>query len=415
MKKTIIFLFALTSLIGFSCTDAFDNTSDSKKIEKISVNFYLTMGVDDLKSSNLKLYLKNYEENIDYEFPVDGKSVPAKDIIPGVYTVSVVGEGVANDETEFIMNGNLVNLPLLEDNKNYDVRVRGIMLASLIFKELYYAGVPSYYFRDQFYEIYNNSENLIYLDGICFANLEPTTATEILPTWPDGTEDYVYADRIWKFPGNGTDYPLQPGESVVLAQCARNHMEHNANTKVDLSIAEFEFYTGSTSYPDMEAINMEHVYYDGQAGTDGLMQYMVSVFGGAYAIFKVPEGENWDPINDPKWSVRQLGSDNSQLYAKIPIEYVWDAVELGDNESMVKAKRIPGLLDAGMSWVGNIYCGLSVARHIAKDANGNLKKMENGSYIYQDTNNSTNDFVPGIEPEIRRNDALMPSWNHTLQ
>ena len=27
-------------------------------------------------------------------------------------------------------------------------------------------------------------------------------------------------------------------------------------------------------------------------------QYLTSVFGGAYVIFRVPEGEAWDPVND---------------------------------------------------------------------------------------------------------------------
>ena len=50
---------------------------------------------------------------------------------------------------------------------------------------------------------------------------------------------------------------------------------------------------------------------------------------------------------------------------------------------------------------------------IETDANGNPKKLENGSYIYMDTNNSTDDFERGLTPEqkMRRNGANVPSWN----
>jgi hypothetical protein len=284
--------------------------------------------------------------------------------------------------------------------------VKAGIKGNIIFKELYFCGVPSYYFRDQCYELYNNSNSVVYLDGLHLANLAPSTATTSLPTWEDGLENFVYAERVWKFPGDGDDYPLQPGESIIVAQHAKNHQEANAASPVDLSGAEFEFYMGSTTYSDMPAVNMDHVFYQGKADIGTVPQWLVSVFGGAYVIFKVPEGETWDPVNTD-WAV-QLGTTSTTRYAKIPVEYVWDAVELGNNESMVNAKRVPGLLDAGMSWVGNIYCGLSVARHIEEG-----KTLDNGSYIYVDTNNSTDDFERGLTPEqrMRRNGAKIPSWN----
>lgn len=404
MKKIKIFLLALTTSVIAGCTEAFDNISDGKEVENISVNFNLTMGVDNLKESNLELKLKNIKEGLDYTFPVTSNVATAKDIIPGIYSVNISGTGKDNDEIEYLMNGNMVNQLLLNNNEKFDVKVKGIMLAALVFKEIYYAGVPSYYFRDQFYELYNNSSSVIYLDGIYFASLVPGNAGASSPmTWADGKEDYVYAERVWKFPGNGTDYPLAPGESVILAQSARNHKEHNDATPVDLSSAEFEFYTGSTTYPDLDAINMEHVFYDGKTNNGGLMQYMNPVFGPAMVIFKETEGETWDPINNPQWSVMELGVTSTKLYAKIPIEYVWDAVETLNNSTILDRKRVPGLLDSGGISVGNIYCGLSVARKIEST-------REDGTHIYKDTNNTTEDFEV-VEPEIRRNGAKTPSWN----
>ena len=199
-----------------------------------------------------------------------------------------------------------------------------------------------------------------------------------------------------------------------MAQSARNHKEFNNATPVDLSSAEFEFYTGSTTYPDMEAVNMEHVFYDGKASNGGLMQYMNPVFGPAMVIFKEVEGETWDPVNDSDWCVTDMDPSNSSLYAKIPIEYVWDAVETLNNNTIIDLKRVPGLLDSGYISVENIYCGKGVARKIATDADGNPKTLENGAYIYKDTNNTTEDFEV-VDPEIRRNNANMPSWSHTLQ
>ena len=407
MKKINIYLLALVALMATSCTKAFDNLSDATEVAPITLKFNLNVEAEDLVGYDLTLKLTNYDENLEYVIPATTTNIEAK-VIPGIYTAVISGKGFSSNTevSEYLMNGSLVNEPLTTNGKTYNMTVKAGIKGNIIFKELYFCGVPSYYFRDQCYELYNNSNSVVYLDGLHLANLAPSTATTSLPTWEDGLENFVYAERVWKFPGDGDDYPLQPGESIIVAQHAKNHQEANAASPVDLSGAEFEFYMGSTTYSDMPAVNMDHVFYQGKADIGTVPQWLVSVFGGAYVIFKVPEGETWDPVNTD-WAV-QLGTTSTTRYAKIPVEYVWDAVELGNNESMVNAKRVPGLLDAGMSWVGNIYCGLSVARHIEEG-----KTLDNGSYIYVDTNNSTDDFERGLTPEqrMRRNGAKIPSWN----
>ena len=58
---------------------------------------------------------------------------------------------------------------------------------------------------------------------------------------------------------------------------------------------------------------------------------------------------------------------------------------------------------------------LGIARKLSTDEEGNpIIREETGTYIYQDTNNSTDDFERGVVPVMRRNGAKMPSWNHTL-
>jgi hypothetical protein len=411
MKKIKLYLLAMVALVATGCTKSFDNLSDATEVAPISMNFNPNFEADDLTGYELTLRLINYDENLEYSFPVTSTKVEATGVIPGIYTAVLSGKGYTDNAevSEYLMNGSLVNESLTTNGKSYDITVKAGIKGNIIFKELYFSGVPSYYFRDQFYELYNNSNQVVYLDGLHIANLEPSTATTSLPTWEDEKDKYVYGARVWKFPGNGTDYPLQPGESIIVAQHAKNHKESNANSPVDLSSAEFEFYMGSTAFPDMPAINMDHVFYEGKSDIGTIQMWLVSVFGGAYVIFKVPEDETWDPVN-VDWAI-PVGTSSKTRYAKIPVEYVWDAVELGDNESMVNAKRVPGLLDAGMSWVGNIYCGLSVARYFETDANGNPKTLENGSPLYMDTNNSTDDFERGLTPEMRRNGAKIPSWN----
>lgn len=130
------------------------------------------------------------------------------------------------------------------------------------------------------------------LDGLHFAHTDRINSDHTMPIWPESDEGkYIYLDRVWKFPGSGTDYPLQPGESCVVAQFAANQkLEiYNPDSPVDLSTAEFEFCMNNPNYPDQPAVNMEHVYYD---GSDAMVlpQYLTPVFGCGYVLFRIPDG-----------------------------------------------------------------------------------------------------------------------------
>lgn len=424
MKRKLIYLFALavTPLVG---CDTFSELSDAKEVAPISVNVGLDIAVDNLAAvKGLTIKFDNYDEALHYSKEINGETVSMDGILPGIYTVSVSGTALDGENNEYYVNGNAVNAALFENGVALDIKVKGLKVSPLIFKEIYFCGsrpaAGGVYFRDQFYEIYNNSGSVQYLDGVHMANLYPGTATKKLPIWPEEDGDnYAYGDRVWKFPGNGTDYPLQPGESVIISQFAANHQleKYNPQSPVDGSSSEFEFNMNNPNFPDQPAYDMEHVFYNGKAEMGTVPQYLTSVFGAAYVIFRVPEGETWDPVNDASMKTTDLSKPNSKsYYAKIPIKYVLDAVEAGNNESMMDAKRVPAVLDAGMTWVGATYCSKGVTRKLSVDENGEpVVREETGSYIYQDTNNSTDDFERGVTPEMRRNGAKMPSWNHTLK
>lgn len=419
MRKYLLILFAILALTG---CDAYKDLKDAEKITSISVHVSLDFNIENLAEvKDLKLKFDNYDEDLHYEKTVNDNQIEMEGIMPGIYTINVSGTAFDNENNEYLVNGSAVNKPIFQSGNILNLDVKGQEISPLIFKEIYYAcsktPLNKSYIYDQYYEVYNNSSRELYLDGIYFANLYPNRASTTLPLWPEEDKnDYVYAIRVWKFPGNGEDYPLQPGESCIIATFAVNHQQesYNPNSPIDISSADFEFYMDNVSYPNQPAPDMEHIFYEGKAEKGKLKQYTTSVYGGAYVVFQVPEDETWDPVNDPKMSTRDLSTNKATLYAKIPIRYVLDAVETVDNESKMNAKRLPGILDAGITWVGKDYNGLSVTRKISLDEHGLPIQRENGAYVYQDTNNSTNDFERGVVPVLRRNNAQMPEWNHTV-
>jgi len=424
MKKKNSYILATLAmcLTLFAGCDEWRSVSDSEKVAPLDVKVNLDIQVENMAStSGLKLKLDDYEDGYHYEQEFDGESVSVSGIIPGIYTISVAGSALDNEGAEYYVAGNQVNIALTSGKTDIKVTVQGLKVSPLVFKELYFAGskppVGFSYFRDQFFEVYNNSSKVQYLDGIYFGNLYPGTATKILPVWPEADGiDYVYAERVWKFPGNGTDYPLQPGESAVGAPFAVNHKSdtYNPNSPVDCSHAEFEFNMDNTLYPDQKATDMLHVFYNGSAAKGTLKQYLISVFGPAYCLFQVPKGENYDPVNNANLHTTDLSKPKSKtLYAKIPIKYVLDAVECVQNEGMSSGKRVRAVLDAGMTWVGSNYCGQGVARKVSLNENGDTLRRDNGALIFRDTNNSTDDFERNVTPVLHRYNTGVPSWNET--
>lgn len=417
------YITILTTCFALMACDSFNELKDVEEIAPISVNVALDLNMDNVAEiRDLILKFDNYDEALHYEKSIKGKQINMEGILPGIYTVNVSGTAIDMEGNEYYLNGSVVNQGIFQEGASLNLSVKGLKISPLVFKEIYYAcsrtPLNKSYIYDQFYEVYNNSSSMLYLDGICFANLYPDKSSTSLPLWPeeDG-DDYVYALRVWKFPGNGTDYPLQPGESCVISEFAVNHQFdiYNPLSPIDHTSADFEFYMDNANYTNAPAIDMEHVFYNGKAEKGTLKQYLTTVFGGAYVVFQVPEGETWDPVNDPNMQTRDLSTTKSTLYAKVPIRYVLDAVEAIDNESKISSKRLPGVLDAGITWVGDTYNGLGVCRKLSVDENGTPVQRENGAYIYQDTNNSTDDFERGVVPVLRRNNAGTPEWNHTLK
>lgn len=405
--------FAIIILaFSFYACSSFSDALDTKNIAPISIVVNTLMDLPDMGDvEGLKIVLTNHVEGVKIEKEMSSASISVDGLIPGKYSIVVSGRSQDNDGDWYYLNGSLINKAILNNNETIEIPVSGMQISPLVFKEIFYSGTQKNYFRNQFYEIYNNSDKVMYLDGIHFCILHPGKATTKLPIWPeeDGNK-YIYTDRLWKFPGGGTEYPLQPGESCVISQFAANHQLeiYNPDSPVNASSSEFEFNMNNANFPDQPAYDMVHVFNDGVSNMGTVPQYLTSVFGAAYVIFRVTEGETYDPVNDKSLQTRDLGTTSAKLYAKIPIKYVLDGVEAVDNETMADAKRMPEVLDAGFTTVGATYNSLGVARK-------KIAENPDGTPILQDTNNSTDDFDNYLVPELRRYGAKMPSWNHTLR
>ncbi len=395
---------AIAALAAVSCT---------KETKTISVN----VSVDESKLTEAGIpspeaydvVLTNFATGAAFEGVTENGSTAFGGLVPGTYSATVTGLS-SKDGFTYTISGSGSNLNLLNDGDEVVLAVDAVKEAALIFKEIYYTGCHTKddqtYFRDQFYEIYNNSTETVYADGLCiaetvFANYDFSVFYE----WPiEHPEQYIFCDAVWQIPGDGTKYPVKPGESIILAQWGTNHKAENltgGTSPVDLSGADFEaIEKESTTWngitiTDGPAINMSQVI---NAAGYQPPQYLLSVSGTTFVIFKPTETlKNEDFITAPN-------AEYGGTVREIPISCVLDAVQAIGDETRLSTLGMPSILDAGAIWCTGIYVSESISRKV-KDT------REDGTVVYQDTNNSTQDFVVNKDPQLRRNGAKIPSWN----
>lgn len=402
MKKKInrYSLFLLLTLL-LSC-EQFQSVSDAEKMVPLRATIEVNLNVGDAPiPDQLQVKLVNFAERYELSTTMTpNQPVTVENIIPGIYTVTV-SAAKSEDGFSYNYNGNVVNVGITKDMETITVEVGAVKSGALLFKEVYYCGsrTPSggSYFRDQFYEIYNNSDLEQNVRGLAIAIINPLTATANMPVYdgPDA-DKYVYALQIWQVPDTA-DFPLQPGESIIIAQMADDHRKENLNpsSPVNLLSAEFETLVQTTSLiQDNPAINMKMAFWPKPTN-----QWLTTVFGGAFILF-VPS-EPIDP-NSPTEVVSPVGT-TTKTY-RVPIESVVDALENVGNPNQMELKRMPAILDAGAATVNGTYLGVSVARKVKET-------HPDGRVILQDTNNSTDDFEVMDPPMIRRYDAKAPAWN----
>lgn len=326
-------------------------------------------------------------------------------LLSGVYSISAVGEN-----SEYAFNGTSANLTISED-KNIDITLKAVALqGGLVFKEIYYTGskttADGSYYSDQFQEIYNNSDEVMYLDGLALGYLTPTNASGI-STWVDANENLLtrlpLQFYVFYIPGSGKDYPIQPRTSIVIAQDGIDHKTDplgNALSPVNLGNADWEYFCGDINGgKDADAAgvpNLSLMY----TTTTSMYDMLYTVSGPAIVMFRLPQGT--DPAtfaSNPDNLSTAPGSTSSTKYLMIPKECVIDAVECVQVEENKRNKRLPADLDAG-----SVYCS---GTYVSKSIRRKVKQIIDGKVIYKDTNNSSEDFLGDQPPAPKVHPAVV--------
>jgi hypothetical protein len=393
MVNRLLFLLALpvAALAFTSCgNDNDDPNVDVAKNYDVTVSLVAPDDVSLQDITDVKVVVVNKTSGVETTLDVDGGTAK-QTLAAGEYDFRA--SGTAGD---FKLNG-LASASVYE-NKSVSIELSIVSGAGIVFKEIYYTGVMSYYWKDGFFELYNNSDEVQYLDGLIVGIVDGGFGEQ--SPWADGTGNlpsrYPMTNHTIYFPGSGTQYPLQPGKSAVVATVAIDHSareltDEDVPSPVDLSHADWNIYIpAQASDIEVEGIPNTLVAYS----TWGL-DFMPGVNGAALILARLPEGQAVpDFVSDPANFQRTPGSELwNQLM--IPNEYVIDGVDIVYPTEGQQFKRLLPSQDVGMAWVyGDVpgtdaaYTGKSLRRKVTA-------LTSEGKYVYKDTNNSSEDFIIG--------------------
>lgn len=307
------------------------------------------------------------------------------------------------------------------------MKMNKTVVGGFVLKQIYYAGsslTDGAAYRDQFIEIYNNSSETLYADGLMLALLHNSSyrsynedGPHLLPSkqydWSksegntgDGNlnNDYVYASNLFRIPGNGTQYPVEAGKSIIIAGTAIDHTKTyittdatklvDPNKTIDLSNAEFDVYVLDYLKKefDIDVTNAKYRYnlYTVGIGKLEVLNLQSGDLGLRFAtddgIILVDLPKDVNVLSFPK--VKAPKSNDSNMCVRIPNKFIVDGVQIRNaKDNRVAPRKVPESVDSGNTFVPNgTYSSQALLRKTKY-------KLSNGRRVLQDTNNSTEDFV----------------------
>lgn len=234
-----------------------------------------------------------------------------------------------------------------------------VTVNALMINEIYYCGgdYSRFYFYDQFVELYNSSQDTLFLDGCILTRNFPSDREDIEDI------DVVRAIYAFQFPGTpvtGTEHPIYPGQILVVAADAVDHSLY-ANA-VDLSGADWEFFNPLGSDYDVPGVpNVVNIH------PESSIDFMINVSHNA-VVFLTGESYDYEQY------INSSGYERTRVI--MPLETVIDGVEYANNPDVVK--ELTARVDAG-------FAGLGITKY-------SLQSTERRE-IGLDVNNSTFDFL----------------------
>ena len=281
-------------------------------------------------------------------------------------------------------------------------------------------------YDDQYITIYNPSKQTLYLDSMAIVTnqIDPRVILEFAPG-DNFINSYYGVNSIMCFPGKGKDFPVKPGQTIVIANYAVDHaktfekyLEDNGeNLKeyegydqfLDLSKADFEWSpstdkNNNPNVPDLMPISSGRAMAT-VAEAVGLALVRLPWSPATFAQFAKRDAEA-DKKSKVKNPIHYINVTNTHLKDFLAVEIPFDKVV--DCMTICPRKRFqmrPSKLDKGFLGVNEEDFSSYNNENILKVMGLSLQRKFDGKG-FVDTDNTTTDFE--VKPASLSRKAATP-------
>jgi hypothetical protein len=395
MKRII---YILTIVLAASCAGMKDPYEGSLHLLSVTAQYPAGYEGFDLQGSDA--LVEEINTGSRYSALTDASGSFSMTLPDGIYRVNISGRYGSD-----VFNGAADKVVLSGADLNLKLPLSYSKAGSIVIKEIYCGGCKKLpqegdYQGDQYFILHNNDYNVQYLDSLCFGTLSPNNATASNP-WVSkdpATGESIFPDflpiiqAVWQFPGDGDDFPLQPGQDAVI--CLRGAIDHSLQYPLSVNLNKPDYfvcynltYFWNTAYhPAPGNLISEDRIIDVVIKTGQANAYTFSLNSPTLVIWKAEGMTIQEFVNLPD-NVTPVPGSSIDNVVKIPYEWIYDAVEVFDARSANNSKRLAPSADAGYVLQTDVFLGHSLMRHIDKEASA-----ASGYEVLTDTNNSLNDF-----------------------
>lgn len=395
-------LAAVTLCFATACSD------DEPAPSRLTINLQMPEGIDAASVSDASFKVRNVTNGEESTF-TDASGIELR---PGLYDLSYTASYVLPNGAKSMLRGAKTSVEVTGATTDISLPVyANIENDDFVIAEIFFTGTlqstGTQYAGDKYVKLYNNTDHVLYADGITLFESSFMTVSKQEYT-PDIMNSDVAVQAVYTVPGSGHDHPVMPGEYFILCD---NGMDHRSlcDNSFDLSHADFEWYDESNNprFPDTDTPvpNLDK-WYCYTNTTFSLHNRGFRAFG--IARMQVAKEDflanytydyNYTMVL-PTGSYPMSGSTY-----RIPNTWVIDVVNCSVESEHQWNVTAPAL---DMGWT---YCG-----HVDQDKSRYFKAVrrkvlylrEDGTPVLQDTNNSTADFNAEVTPsEIEMQHSAM--------
>ena len=263
----------------------------------------------------------------------------------------------------------------------------GSVSGNLVISKVFYAGSktladsPKNYTLNQYIELYNNSADTLDLKGVylALANTDGGTAAWTAQDMAEAHKDSAVVKQIFQLSPDAT-FRLDPGKSVVIANCAVNHSDA-ATGGVDLSAADFEAKSENKTYKDSHNAAVAELKL---VSTFGTTDFINLLNAGPASVMLLAADTNLEKCPKTFANGKTKGSE----YTIVPLYKSIDCVDIVKQKTpSADDKRFAQSYDAGYACTASAdnFNGQAVVRKTAF-------VTSDGRTVLFDTNNSSTDF-----------------------